>query len=86
MCDKVGDCADGLKILHRRLERAWAVGKIRSVAKMAEKNEPKRKYNIWGDNGEVKIIDMGYDYHTNVPTQMIVRSEVAKNGRKNDRA
>jgi hypothetical protein len=53
---------------------------------MAEKNEPKRKYNIWVDNGEVKIIDMGYDYHTNVPTQMIVRSEVAKNGRKNDRA
>jgi hypothetical protein len=30
-CDLGNDCADSLMMLLRRLERAWAVGKIRSV-------------------------------------------------------
>ena len=34
---------------------------------------PKRKYLIWSDGGEVKILDCGYDYHTNVKEQAVVK-------------
>ena len=42
---------------------------------MAENKEdtPKRKYLIWSDGDEVKVMDMGIDYHTNVKTQVIVK-------------
>ncbi|MGN8833281.1 hypothetical protein ACTNDZ_12155 [Selenomonas montiformis] len=47
---------------------------------MAKNDEPKRKYNMWvDDNNEVKIIDMGYDWHTNVKSQAIVRLECKEN-------
>ena len=51
---------------------------------MAENNNdtPKRKYKIWLDNGELKIIDIGYDWHTNVKNQASVRLEVADDGRE----
>lgn len=43
---------------------------------MTGNNKPKRKYNTWVDsNGNIKIIDMGYDWHTKVPTQAFIRKE-----------
>lgn len=36
---------------------------------------PKRKYKLWIDNGELKIMDMGYDWHTNVKEQALVKME-----------
>ena len=47
-----------------------------SMIKMTGNNKPKRKYNTWVDsNGNIKIIDMGYDWHTKVPTQAFIRKE-----------
>jgi hypothetical protein len=34
---------------------------------------PKCKYLVWSDGDEVKVMDMGIDYHTNVKTQVIVK-------------
>ena len=42
---------------------------------------PKRKYLAWSDGGEVKILDCGYDYHTNVKTQVIVKGECNSDGK-----
>jgi hypothetical protein len=36
---------------------------------------PKRKYLVWSDGEEVKVMDCGYDWHTNVKTQVIVKGE-----------
>lgn len=56
---------------------------LTGVIVMAENNEPKRKYNMWVDsNGNIKIIDMGYDWHTNVPTQAFIRSAEVKDDRR----
>jgi hypothetical protein len=51
--------------------------------KMAENRSdtPKRKYIVWSDGDEVKIMDCGYDYHTNVKTQVIVKGERGADGR-----
>lgn len=45
---------------------------------MNENNDdlPKRKYKIWLDGDELKIIDMGYDWHTNVKQQASVKCKV----------
>ena len=50
---------------------------------MAENNAdmPKRKYLVWSDKGGIKVIDCGYDYHTNVKTQVIVKGECDRDGR-----
>ena len=50
---------------------------------MAENNAtPKRKYKIWLDDGEIKIIDMGYDWHTNIKNQADVKLEGLNDGRE----
>lgn len=50
---------------------------------MTGNNKPKRKYNTWVDsNGNIKIIDMGYDWHTKVPTQAFIRKESDEFGSK----
>jgi hypothetical protein len=45
---------------------------------------PKRKYLIWSDGDEVKVMDMGIDYHTNVKEQAVVKVERGEDGREND--
>lgn len=39
---------------------------------------PKRKYLVWSDDKEVKVMDMGIDWHTNVKPQMVVKGEHGK--------
>jgi hypothetical protein len=43
---------------------------------------PKRKYLVWSDGEEVKVMDCGYDWHTNVKTQIVVKGEHDSDGRK----
>jgi len=35
----------------------------------------KRKNLIWLDGGEVKSVDFGYDWHTNVKPQAFIKAE-----------
>ena len=54
-----------------------------SMIQMTGNNGLKRKYNTWVDsNGNIKIIDMGYDWHTKVPTQTFIRSAEVKDVRR----
>lgn len=49
---------------------------------MAENDDtPKRKYKLWLDNEELKIMDMGYDWHTDVKEQALVKMERDPDGR-----
>ena len=43
---------------------------------------PKRKYLVWSDGDEVKVMDCGYDWHTNVKTQAIIKGECVSDGRE----
>jgi hypothetical protein len=54
-----------------------------SVAKMPENkaDTPKRKYLVWSDGDEVKVMDMGIDYHTNVKEQAVVKVERGEDGK-----
>lgn len=45
---------------------------------------PKRKYLVWSDGEEVKVMDCGYDWHTNVKEQAILKGERDSYGRAND--
>lgn len=36
---------------------------------------PKRKHLVWLDGNEIKILDFGYDWHTNIKTQAFLKAE-----------
>lgn len=44
---------------------------------MTENNAdaPKRKYLVWFDGKEAKVMDRGYDWHTNIKTQAVIKGE-----------
>jgi hypothetical protein len=42
---------------------------------------PKRKYLVWSDGEEVKVMDCGYDWHTNVKEQAVVKVERGEDGK-----
>jgi hypothetical protein len=39
---------------------------------------PKRKYLVWADGDEIKVMDLGKDWHTKIPTQAMVRVDMSK--------
>jgi hypothetical protein len=43
---------------------------------------PKRKYLVWSDGEEVKVMDCGYDWHTNVKEQVIVKGGRGEDGKE----
>jgi hypothetical protein len=53
------------------------------MIKMTENRSdtPKRKYLVWSDDEEVKVM-CGYDWHTNVKEQAVVKAVSCSNGRE----
>jgi hypothetical protein len=42
------------------------------------KENVKRKYIMWADGDEIKVMDLGKDWHTKIPTQAMVRVDMSK--------
>lgn len=42
------------------------------------KENVKRKYIMWADGDEIKVMDLGKDWHTKIPHQAMVRVDMSK--------
>jgi hypothetical protein len=43
-----------------------------------DRESAKRKYIMWANGDEIKVMDLGKDWHTKIPTQAMVRVDMSK--------